>query len=34
MDLVTTEILVDSLNQAKIVYKNGLKGNIILGDKY
>lgn len=34
MDLVTTEILIDSLNQAKIVFNKGLKGNIILGDKY
>lgn len=34
MDLVTTEILVDSLNQAKIVFPNGLKGVIVLGDKY
>lgn len=34
MDLITCEILLDSLNQAKIVYKNGLQGTIILGDKY
>ena len=34
MDLVTCEILLDSLNQAKIVYKKGLTGTIILGDKY
>lgn len=34
MDLVVTEILLDSLNEAKIVFKNGLKGNIVLGDKY
>ena len=34
MDLVVCEILLDSLNQAKIVYKNGLTGTIILGDKY
>lgn len=33
MDLLTTELLIDCLNQAKIVYKNGLKGSIILGDK-
>lgn len=34
MDLVTSEILVDALNTAKTVYKNGLTGTIILGDKY
>ena len=34
MDLVVCELLLDSLNQAKIVYKNGLTGTIILGDKY
>lgn len=34
MDLVTNEILVDSLNLAKIVFKNGLTGTLILGDKY
>ncbi len=34
MDLVTCEILLDSLNQAKITYKKGLTGTIILGDKY
>ena len=34
MDLITCEILLDSLNQAKIVYKNGITGTIILGDKY
>ena len=34
MDLITCEILLDSLNQAKIVYKKGLTGSIILGDKY
>lgn len=33
MDTVVEEILLDSLNQAKIVYKNGLSGVIILGDK-
>ena len=26
MDLVTNELLLDCLNIAKIVYKNGLKG--------
>ena len=34
MDLVVCEILLDSLNQAKIVYKSGLTGTIILGDRY
>ena len=34
MDLVSCEILLDSLNQAKITYKKGLTGTIILGDKY
>lgn len=34
MDLVTNELLLDCLNIAKIVYKNGLKGTLILGDKY
>ena len=34
MDLVVCEILLDSLNQAKIVYKTGLTGTIILGDRY
>lgn len=33
MDLVTNEILYDALNIAKRVYKNGLTGTIILGDK-
>lgn len=33
MDLMVNEILVDCLNVAKIVYKNGLTGTIILGDK-
>ena len=33
MDLLTTELLTDSLNTAKIVWKNGLKGSLILGDK-
>lgn len=32
MDLVTVEILIDCLNQGKIVYKKGLKGILILGD--
>lgn len=34
MDLITCEILLSSLNQAKITYKKGLTGTIILGDKY
>ena len=34
MDLVVNEMLLDCLNLAKIVFKNGLKGTIILGDKY
>ena len=34
MDLVVNEILLDCLNLAKVVFKNGLKGTIILGDKY
>lgn len=34
MDLVACEILLGSLNQAKITYKNGLTGTIILGDRY
>lgn len=34
MDLVVREVLLDSLNQAKIVYKKGLTGTITLGDKY
>ena len=34
MDLIVCELLLDSLNQAKIVYKKGKTGTIILGDKY
>lgn len=34
MDLVTAELLLDALNVAKVVYKNGLTGSIILGEKY
>lgn len=34
MDLIVNEMLLDSLNLAKIVFKNGLEGTIILGDKY
>ena len=33
MDIVTREILLDSLNCAKIVYKDGLTGTLILGNK-
>ena len=33
MDLVTREILIDSLNCAKIVWKKGLTGTLILGNK-
>ena len=34
MDLIVCEMLLDSLNQAKIAYKQGLTGTIILGDRY
>ena len=34
MDLIVNEMLLDCLNLAKIVFKNGLTGTIILGDKY
>lgn len=34
MDLIVNEMLLDCLNIAKVVFKNGLKGVIILGDKY
>ena len=34
MDLIVCEALLDSLNQAKIAYKDGLTGTIILGDRY
>lgn len=34
MDLVVNEMLLDCLNLAKIVFKNGLTGVLILGDKY
>ena len=33
MDTIVEELLLDSLNEAKIVYKNGLTGTIILGDR-
>lgn len=34
MDLIVNEMLLDCLNIAKIVFKNGLTGTIILGEKY
>ncbi len=34
MDLIVNEMLLDALNQAKVVFKNGLEGTIILGDRY
>lgn len=34
MDLVINEMLLDCLNEAKVVFKNGLIGTYILGDKY
>lgn len=34
MDLVVNEMLLDCLNLAKIVFKNGVSGTLILGDKY
>lgn len=34
MDLVTVEMLIDSLNESKKVWKKGLKGTLILGDKF
>jgi hypothetical protein len=33
MDLMTREILIDILNLAKIVYKKGISGTLILGDR-
>lgn len=33
VDTIIEELLLDSLNVAKIVFKNGLTGTIILGDK-
>ena len=33
MDLIVNEMLLDCLNLAKIVFKNGLEGTLILGDK-
>ena len=34
MDLVVNQLLNDCLNEAKIVYKNGITGTLILGEKY
>lgn len=34
MDLIVNEMLLDCLNLAKVVFKNGLIGTLILGDKY
>ena len=34
MDLVVNEMLLDCLNLAKVVFKKGLVGTIVLGDKY
>lgn len=34
MDLIVNEMLLDCLNLAKVVFKNGLTGTIVLGDKY
>ena len=34
MDLVVNQLLTDCLNEAKIVYKKGITGTLILGEKY
>jgi hypothetical protein len=34
MDLNVCEMLLSSLNQAKVTFKKGLTGTLILGDKY
>ena len=34
MDLIVNEMLLDCLNEAKIVFKKGLTGTLILGEKY
>ena len=34
MDLIICEVLLDSLNKAKSVFKNGLTGTLILGEHY
>lgn len=33
MDLMTREMLLDALNLAKLVYKNGISGTLILGER-
>lgn len=33
MDILTNELLIDCLNMAKIVFKKGISGTLILGDK-
>jgi hypothetical protein len=33
MDCLTEEMMLDILNTAKVVFKKGLKGVIVLGDK-
>ena len=33
MDLLTREILIDILNLSKVVFKNGISGTLILGEK-
>lgn len=33
MDLMTREILIDILNVSKLVFKNGITGTLVLGDK-
>ena len=33
MDLMTREILIDIINLSKIVYKNGISGTLILGER-
>lgn len=33
MDLMTREMLIDILNTTKIVYKNGISGSLILGER-
>ena len=34
MDILTSELLLDALNVAKVVYSKGLTGTIVLGEKY
>jgi hypothetical protein len=33
MDVVVEELLLDALNEAKVVFKKGVSGTLILGDK-